>query len=310
MAQISVSIGNVNQADSYASRAESMVQDARGSPNPNWRAGYLIFGHAWEASSDAARGLIFEARGQYADAEASYRRAEAFERESVKDLPRYDPPVPPPEQFLHVADSYLLSIARNESKQGRLSEAEADARRALLGTLDTEGKYSPATPFFIVGLAGVLVEQGRYEDAEKLARSALDVQRTVGIADDAPETASILSQLGNILIAERKAKDAAVIYAQLDKAIAQWPAEQRDALQLNGSRIAALYATGQIDAGVAAAEQLVKRQAARTGDNSYDTASAHGTLAVGYARAGRDADAIREFKSRASGSDDGYSRDR
>ena len=296
LAQISVSIGNVNQANSYASRAESMVQDARGSPNPKWRASYAIFGHGWEANSDAARGLIFEARGQYADAEASYRRAEAFERESVKDLPRYDPPVPPPEQFLHVADSYLLSTARNESKQGRLSEAEADARRALLGTLDTEGKYSPATPSFIVGLAGILVEQGRYEDAEKLARSALDVQRTVGIADDAPETASILSQLGNILIAERKAKDAAVIYAQLDKAIAQWPPEQRDALQLNGSRIAAFYATGQIDAGVAAAEQLVKRQAARTGDNSYDTASAHGTLAVGYARAGRDADAIREFK--------------
>jgi CHAT domain-containing protein len=296
LAQISVSIGNVNQANSYASRAESMVQDARGSPNPNWRASYSIFGHGWEASSDAVRGLIFEARGQYADAEASYRRAEAFERASVKDLPRYDPPVPPPEQFLHTADIYLLSIARNESKQGKLSEAEADARRALLGTLDTEGKYSPATPSFIVGLAGILVEQGRYEDAEKLARSALDVQRTVGIADDAPETASILSQLGNILIAERKAKDAAVVYAQLDKAIAQWPPEQRDALQLNGSRIAALYATGQIDAGVAAAEQLVKRQASRTGDNSYDTASAHGTLAVGYARAGRDADAVREFK--------------
>jgi hypothetical protein len=64
LAQISVSIGNVNQANSYASRAESMVQDARGSPNPNWRASYSIFGHGWEASSDAVRGLIFEARGQ------------------------------------------------------------------------------------------------------------------------------------------------------------------------------------------------------------------------------------------------------
>jgi CHAT domain-containing protein len=296
MAQISVSIGSVEQANSYASRVESMVQDARGSPNPNWRTSYSVYGHGWEANSDAVRALIFEARGQYTDAEASYRRAEAFERASVKDLSRYDPPVPPPEQFLHAADIYLLAIARNESKQGKLSEAEADARRALLGTLDTEGKYSPATPSFIVGLGSILVEQGRYEDAEKLARSALEVQRTVGIADDAPETASILSQLGNILIAERKAKDAAVIYAELEKAITQWPPEQRDALRLNGSRIAALYATGQIDAGIAAAEQLVKRQAARTGDNSYDTASAHGTLAVGYARAGRDADAIHEFK--------------
>jgi CHAT domain-containing protein len=297
MAQLSVSMGNINQANSYASRAETMVQTARGSPNPHWRDSYSIFGHNWEASADSVRGLIFEARGQYPEAEASYRRAEAFERAVVKDLARYEPPVPPAEEFLQAADNHLLAVARNEAKQGKLSEAEADARRALLGILDAQGKYSPATPAFIIGLAGILVEQGRYQDAEKLARSALDVQHTLGVADDAPETASILSQLGNILIAERKAKDAAVVYAQLDKAIAQWPPEQRDAFELNGSRIAALYATGQLDAGIAAAEQLVKRQTARTGANSYDTASAHGTLAVGYARAGRDADAIREFKA-------------
>ena len=67
--------------------------------------------------------------------------------------------------------------------------------------------------------------------------------------------------------------------------------------ELNGSRIATLYASGQIEAGIAAAEELVKREAARTGENSFDTAAARGILAVGYARAGRDADAIREFKA-------------
>src|SRR5208282_2039738 len=40
-----------------------------------------------------------------------------------------------------------------------------------------------------------------------------------------------------------------------------------------------------------------KRETSRTGANSFDTAAAHGTLAVGYARAGRDADAVREFKA-------------
>jgi CHAT domain-containing protein len=203
---------------------------------------------------------------------------------------------PSQEEFLQEADAIRLSIARTESKQGRLSEAEADGRRALLEILGVQGKYSPATPDFIVSLASILVEQGRYDDAEKLARSALDVQNTLGVAGDAPQTVSILSQLGNILIAERKAKDAAGVYAELDKAIAQWPPEQRDAFELNGSRIAALYASGQIDAGIAAAERFVKRQTGRTGANSYDAASAHGVLAIGYARAGRDADAIREFK--------------
>jgi CHAT domain-containing protein len=293
--RILISTGDINQAGTYEGRIQQRVEEARGSPNPKWRAMYAIYGHSWESDADSVRGSLFEARGQYAEAEAAYRRAEAFRRASLKDISKMDFP-PPPEQLMAAADRALLSIARSESKQGQLSEAEADARRALLEILDVQGKYAPATPEFIVGLASVLVEQGRYEDAEKLARSALDVQTTLGVAPDAPETVSILSQLGNILIAERKAKAAAVVYAQLDKAIAQWPPEQRDAFELNGSRIAALYATGQLDAGIAAAEQLVKRQTARAGANSYDTASAHGTLAVGYARAGRDADAIREFK--------------
>jgi len=185
IAQMLVSIGDVSQANAYVGRAEAMVSEARGSPNPKWRASYPIYGHNWEADADAARALIFEARGQYADAETAYRRAEAFARASVKDLPRYDPPVPPREQFLQIADGYLLSIARNEAKQGKLSAAEADARRALLGILKAQGKYNPATPPFIIGLAGILVEQGRYKEAEKLGRSALDVLRTIGVADEA-----------------------------------------------------------------------------------------------------------------------------
>jgi CHAT domain-containing protein len=72
---------------------------------------------------------------------------------------------------------------------------------------------------------------------------------------------------------------------------------QGDRDELNGSRIAALYATGQIDEGIKAAEGLVKRQTDRTGAGSFDTAQAHGTLAIGYALAARDADAVREFRT-------------
>ncbi|MGN6747247.1 MAG: CHAT domain-containing protein [Xanthobacteraceae bacterium] len=297
VAQIMVSIGDVSQANAYASRAQAKAQEARGSPNPKWRASYSIYGHGWEADVDATRGLVFEARGQYAEAEAAYRRAEAFRRAAVKDLPRFEPPVPPREQFLVAANGFLLSVARNEIKQGKLSAAEADARRALLGILNLEGKYTPETPKFISGLAGILVEQGRYKEAERLGRSALEVLRTIGVADEAPQSVAILSGLGNILVLQRKMKEAGEIYAQLDRAMAGWPAQQREMFELNGSRIAALYASGQVEAGIAAATALVKQQTARTGATSFDTAAAHGTLAIGYARAGRDTDAIREFKT-------------
>ena len=294
--QTLVSMGDVSQAGTYAGRIEQRLEEARGSPNPVWRAAYAMHGHSWEGDGARVQGIVFEARGQYAEAEAAFRRAEAFKRAALKDIPKMDFP-PPPEQMIAAADQILLEIARNEARQGRLAEAEADARRALLEMLKSQGKYAPGTPEFINGLAGILVEQGRYREAEKLARSALEIESTLGVADDSPLRVHILAELANILIAERKAKDAAVVYAQLDEAIAPWTPPQREAFELNASRIVALYATGQVDAGIAAAEALVKRQVARTGANSLDTATARGTLAVGYARAGRNAEAITEFKA-------------
>ena len=134
-----------------------------------------------------------------------------------------------------------MAIARVKAKQALLAQAEADARRALLGVLKHQGKYNPQTPRFIVGLASILVEQGRYEEAEKLMRSALEVQRAQGIGDDTPASANILSQLGGVLVLQRKTKEAARVYAELENAIAQWEPRRREFLLLNESRIAALY---------------------------------------------------------------------
>ena len=291
-----VSMGDVTQASTYAGRVGALVQEARGSPNPNWRAAYAVYGHSWEADNIPCAGWF------------SKRAA---------STPKLKPPIAVPKRFvvprlkilqnstshrlwnksILAADGTLLWVARNETRQGRLSEAEADARRALLSVLAQQGKYAPATPSFIVGLAGILVEQGRYQEAEKLARAALDVNGTLGIGDDAPVTVTTLWQLGNILVLQRKTREAAVVYAELDKAIERWAPQQREAFQLSGSRIVTLYGSGQVEAGIAAAEELVNRQTARTGDKSFDTAAARGILAIGYARAARDADAVREFKA-------------
>ena len=296
ISNVLVSMGDVGQAGVYAGRVEALVQEARGSPNPNWRKSYSVYGNSWEADANRARAGVLEARGQYREAELAYRRAAAFRLAALNDNPKFQYPVPS-EQILLSANTNLLGVARCEAKQGRLSEAEADARRALLAVLKTEGKYNPSTSGFIVGLANILVEQGRYQEAEKLARSGLDVQRTVGIGDDAPQSATILSHLGNILVLQRRMKDAAVVYAELDQATAQWNRQQRELFEFNGSRIVTLYSSGQLEVGITAAQELVKRQAGRSGEKSFDTAVARGILAVGYARAGRDADAIREFEA-------------
>jgi tetratricopeptide (TPR) repeat protein len=205
IAVVLVGMGDVTQASAYAGKVKTLVEEARGSVHPRWRMSYPIYKNVWEADADSVRAVIFEARGQYADAEAAYRRATAFTRAAVKDMPKWDHPTAL-EEVLVTASFNQLAVARNEAKQGKLSEAETDARRALLDVLQHLGKYNPATPHYIVGLAGMLVEQGRYQEAEKLARTALDIERTLGIGDDSAESAAILSQLGNILVLQRKTK--------------------------------------------------------------------------------------------------------
>ena len=296
ISDILIKMGDLAQAETYLQRNVALIQEARTSGLPGWRNSYAGRGQSWEADVELHRAIIFEARGQYAAAEKSYQLAEQRRRASVKGL--MSGPNPPPEsQILQAADSMVLGQSRMKAKQGRLAEAEADARRALLARLKDQGKYNAATPFFVIGLANCLVEQGRYAEAEKLVRVALEINRTVGVADDSQSTVNELSFLASILSLQNKRKETAETYAEIDRATAKWDPQRRQLLDLNGSRIYSLYGSDQIERGIAAAQELLKRNTARYGEKSYETVLARGTLAVGYMRAKRDAEAIREFRA-------------
>ncbi|HTO59893.1 MAG TPA: CHAT domain-containing tetratricopeptide repeat protein [Bradyrhizobium sp.] len=291
---ILVQMADIPQAEGYLRRSQTAIQEARTSGLPRWRAVYDKFGQSWESDIDYARGIILDARGQYGEAEAAYRSAELRKRSSIKAILDSDDP-PSESVLLLTIDGTVLSQARMKAKQGRLEEAEVDARRALLSRLKDSGKYNATTPRYVVGLASILVEQGRYAEAEQLARVAIEINKTFGVAEDSPSSVGLLSQLGNILTMQRK-PEAVEIYGRIDKAIATWEPRQRQIYELNPSRILALYNSGQLDTGIAAAERLVANLTARVGETHFDTASAHGWLAIGFRRAGRNADAIREFK--------------
>ena len=114
---------------------------------------------------------------------------------------------------------------------------------------------------------------------------------------DAYITAQLLSNLAGMLNLQRKPAEALAVFGQLDKVIAKWEPNRRQVFEINGARIYSLYAGGQIDAGIAAAQALLKREISRVGERHFDTASARGTLAIGLMKAGKDAEAAREFRT-------------
>ncbi len=96
---------------------------------------------------------------------------------------------------------------------------------------------------------------------------------------------------------QRKSAEALEVFGELDKVIANWEPIRRQVFEINGARIYSLYSGGQIEAGLSAAQALLKREIGRVGERHFDTAAARGTLAVGLMKAGKNTDAAREFRA-------------
>ncbi len=287
-----IQLGDFNQAEVYVRKNQALLQEARGWPT---YSGYRRF--VWEFQTEASRSRLLEARGQFREAEAAFRRAEGLQREVLRLRSTWtDALPPPPDQLEQTIDLMIAAQGRMKARQGRIAEGEADVRRALLSRLKATGKYNLTTANYIGFLSNLLVEQGRFAEAEQLSRRQIEIQETLGVPKDAQNYASVLSQLASILNLQSRWTEAAQVYASLDEATKTWEPARREALLLSSAHIATLYNTNNLTAGIAAAERLLARQKARFGEQHVDTALTRGLLGIGFARANRDADALREFK--------------
>ncbi|MBI3637862.1 MAG: tetratricopeptide repeat protein, partial [Candidatus Rokubacteria bacterium] len=110
------------------------------------------------ASLADIQGRLAEGRGRLTEAEAFYRDAIA-EHEAdavlVKDIP------------IDITRARLVNVL---VKQGRLIEAEHQARVGVLSVLRKRGRYAPVAANNIRVLATVLLAQGRYTEAETILR--------------------------------------------------------------------------------------------------------------------------------------------
>jgi tetratricopeptide (TPR) repeat protein len=92
ISRILVRMGDLEQADAYLRRNLALIQEARTSGRPGWRTSYARFGQSWEANVEVHRATMFEARGQFREAENSYRVAEQRERASIQSVLSIEPP--------------------------------------------------------------------------------------------------------------------------------------------------------------------------------------------------------------------------
>ena len=106
----------------------------------------------------------------------------------------------------------MVQEGEAKARQGRLREAEADIRRALLSRLKTVGKFHPDTAQATISLSNLVTEQSSFAEAEDLARTSVEIYQALGYPEEVTAHAFALNQLASTLFAQRKWEEAAQIY--------------------------------------------------------------------------------------------------
>ncbi len=285
-----VLLGDFKTAEIYQNKIEAWFAARRNGPRA------ALVESSWEADVELSKAFYLEGLGRYAEAEAAFAKSELKRRDSMEKSGKWID-APPRASFQRVIDVTATRAGRVKALQGRVAEAEVDVRRALLSQLGIAGRYHPVTLSFVSRLSEVLIQQGRYPEAEQLARIAVDTYRTIGFAEESQTFVHTLGQLASTLYLQSRWREAAVVQVAIDKAITGWDRERSDLFRLTPAAVYTLYNTGNLVSGVERARAMAAVEKQRVGDNHLNHAIARGILAEGLARLGRDSAALEEFRA-------------
>jgi CHAT domain-containing protein/tetratricopeptide (TPR) repeat protein len=289
-----IGLGDINRAETVAQRSRALLAQSREWRNP----AFGMYRSNWAANAENAGARVLEARGRFAEAERAYHREGELWADAQRQSANW--PRRPSQDFFESLIYGALSLeGRAKARQGRVTEGEADVRRALLGRLARVGKYHTDTASTLQVLCWVLGEQGRHQEAEQIARAIEDIYRDMGFPDDSRMIVSTRVLLANTLNMQRRYEDASEVYRGIDRAVAKWEPAQRDVAVNSANRVnALLFSNNMADAdAVDMARKYYERTKARQGEKSIVTAVARGYVALSLARTGKPAEAMKEFRA-------------
>jgi CHAT domain-containing protein len=271
-------LGDFDAAEAATRELLALVAESRTRRNlpPEWVAFY-------NAQAAEAQGRLAELRGRFAEAEAFYR-------EAIAELARDPTAAKSPVVEYRTADLAVIL-----SRQGRVIEAEKEARAALLGALSRYGRYSTHTADILRTLVHVIFEQGRYADAETLARARIEIYEKTGSSSDSVSLTFSRAQLGDTLGAQGRWREALGEY----EAIRAGLQNDRESFQtFFGAHVGwavALLRSGQPDQALEILKEAMERSRRLVGEKHPRMGRIRGLLATAYAAKGDRARALKEF---------------
>jgi CHAT domain-containing protein len=276
--------GDLEAAGAATREALKLLSASRGwqGMRPEWIA-------SWEASTADARAIVLEARGRY-------EQAERFYRESISTLAadaKYSR-----EPWVEVQIARLALVL---ARQGRLLEAESEARKAVLGALSKRGRNSTMTAALLRVLGRTIIEQGRFAEAEALVRASLDIYAQIGAPADSFTLALNRAELVSALVGQDRWAAAVVESEAIRRALAGDPQTVAAVTYfgVKSNEAIAMLKTGNAEQAAETLAALLERSRATLGETHTATAELRGLLAAAHAARGERGRALAGFAEAA-----------
>ena len=234
---------------------------------------------AMEANVLCSQGQVYSLRGQLATAEKLQRQclAVAETSESFRSS--------------NFVGNQYMALARTMLLQGKLGDAENEARRGLAWMQRAHGATGPYAAQALSALSVVLAEQGRAAEAERLARRAIELVQTSGVRAQG----GIRMNLANTLAAQGKWAEATQEIQGFLRALSQDPAAAQCVLNRNPWLPIILIKTGKAVEAVNVLNELIASRAKTLGERHFGTAEARGQLGMALLETGKREEARKAF---------------
>ena len=265
--------GKVDEATKWLKRLDQTQVDSA-----KWHGPQLEHYHSWwRYFVDYAHAFVLDATGDFKDAEPLYRQAIAEARQAEQDAAGV--PGATPSSYVTAGDLGEMQLASALARRGRLLEAEIEAREALLSQLHIRGRYAAESVSGVNTLGRIIGMQGRFPEAEKLERTAVETYQTLGFAANSAALLSARDVLAATLLAQGNLKGGVAEFANVAKGMGDDAKLRTRYLDTDADYSVALIESGNASQAAPLAQAAVAVRTAVMGPKSYGTAEAQGIYA-------------------------------
>ncbi len=286
-----LALGMLKEADETLNHVTDVLSDVK--RRRDWNA----LQHNIMQGYESASARLQDTRGNRVEAERFWRSALAHGTEWVEESSKR---IGRDSQITKAARENLISIIRslsvNLAAQGKHGEAEYLAHEALRQTLAYSSFNTTATSVSLATLAGIKLQQGNLNSAERYSRLAVQSIEKANIQAYSIRLATLRRQLGQILVIQERWQDALKTYDIRNQGLRSNTEQfaMRGSADLNWAF--ALLRTGQGQRAIGMLQSVLDSSLSKGFIDPVFVAQLRGYLGIALTGRGSDTRALGEFK--------------